>query len=433
MIALKEHPLRPDAAGLDKLPTGKRCASAAEPRLVSRAPPFRPSSTFLQTVLGACLGAVSCLALAAPSVEAASWSDAKSTEAHALVERFLKTVDSTDPDLPAAALSLAIGSRGALYMARGYGEAAPGVPATAHTVYHVGSIAKQFTAAAVLDLIARHARLRNGQQLDLDLPLNEIFDGVEHWAGLGKGRKKHPVTLRNLLTMTSNLPNFTRRPPPETNPWGRIGAPELLSEVKKMQPWGWPNTFEYSNTSYFLLSEVMEEAIPPGARRPSAYRAYLQDVVFPRAKLVETGFIGAYPDGANVALPVGRRLPVFDQPNWLKGSADLASSAADLFAWNKAFMEGRVLPPEYAALMISGAGRVSPEIYYGMGWFVEYKQKQELFSHAGMVPGFTSMNMIAAETTGDRGWTAVTLLLNTDVAADGLEFLAKELIRLADR
>lgn len=373
------------------------------------------------------------VAFVASSATAGTWSDAKSAETHALVERFLKSVDATDPDLPEVALSLAIGSRGTLYMARGYGEAAPGVPATAHTVYHVGSIAKQFTAAAVLDLIARDAHLRNGKTLDLDLPLNEIFDGVEHWAQLGAGRKKHQVTLRNLLNMTSNLPNFTRRPPPETNPWGRIGAPELLSEVKKMRPWGWPNSFEYSNTSYFLLSEVIEEAIAPGARHPSTYRAYLRDVVFPRAGLVETGFISAYPKDAQVALPVGRRLPVFDQPNWLKGSADLASTATDLFAWNKAFMEGRVLPPEYAALMISGAGRVSPEIYYGMGWFVEYKENYELFCHAGMVPGFTSMNMISAKTTGDRGWTAVTLLLNTDVAADGLEFLAKELIRLADK
>lgn len=417
-MAQTEHLLCPVCPGRIELPAGKRRALAAGTRPVP-------------TIFGLGAGVIAFLLFAVMPAAAASWSVEKAAEADMLVARFLQTVNASDADLPEVALSLAIGQRGTLLLAKGYGEAAPGVPATAHTVYHVGSIAKQFTAAAMLDLIARHARLRNGKALDLDLALNEIFDGVDHWAGAG--RRQNAVTLRNLLTMTSNLPNFTRRPPPETNPWGRIGAPELLNEVKKMRPWGWPNSFEYSNTSYFLLAEVMEEAVLPGEKRPSAYHDYLLGVIFPRAGLVETGFIGHYPAASTVALPVGRRLPVFDQPSWLKGSADMASSAADLFAWNKAFMEGRVIPPEYAALMISGAGRVSPEIYYGMGWFVEYRKNQEVFSHAGMVPGYTSMNMIAAATEGDRGWTSVTVLVNTDVAADGLDFLAKELMRLAQR
>ena len=376
------------------------------------------------TIVAALLG------LASPVVAAAAWRPAKAAEVEHVVEQFLVHLNASHPDLPEAALSLSIGSRGMLLLAKGFGEAAPGVPASAHTVYHVGSIAKQFTAAAVLDLVARHAHLRNGTALSLDLELADIFDGVEHWTAQGRGTRKNAVTLRNLLTMTSNLPNFTRRPPPATNPWGRIGAPELLSKVKKMRPWGWPNTFEYSNTSYFLLAEVIEEAVLPEDARPSAYDAYLRRNIFPRAGLVETGFIGDYSPGSHVALPVGRRLRVFDQPSWLKGSADMTSSAADLFAWNAAFMEGRVLPPEYSALMITGAGRVSPEIYYGMGWFVEYRREHEVFSHAGMVPGYTSINMIAAETGGDRGWTSVTLLLNTDVAPDELQNLAKELMRL---
>lgn len=420
-MAQNEHPLGPVWSGRIGLPAGARRALAAGSRLVR----------VCLARMSAAVVAISGLMLTAGPTSAAAWSFEKAIEADLVVERFLAHINASDPDLPEAALSLSIGSRGTLLLAKGYGDAAPGVAATAHTIYHVGSIAKQFTAAAMLDLIARGARLRNGTPLSLDLELAEIFDGVEHWAAYGTGRRKQAVTLRNLLSMTSNLPNFTRRPPPTTNPWGRIGAPELLSEVKKMRPWGWPNTFEYSNTSYFLLSEVMEEAVLPGKPRPTAYYDYLRRSIFPRAGLVETGFIGHYAPGSALALPVGRRLPVFDQPSWLKGSADIASSAADLFAWNTAFMEGRVLSPEYAALMITGAGRVSPELYYGMGWFVEYRKEHELFSHAGMVPGFTSMNMIAAETGGDRGWTSVTVLVNTDVAADELQNLAKELMRLA--
>ena len=418
-MAPNEHFQSPLLWGRIGLPAAKRRVLAASVRSV-RARAWSMAAA----------GAMALLWVAS-SAAAASWDAKKAAEIDHVVERFLTYLDASHPDLPRAALSLAIGSRGTLLHANGYGEAAPGLPASAHTVYHVGSIAKQFTAAAVLDLVARHAHLRNGTPLGLDLALAEIFDGVEHWTSHDTGPRRRNVTLRNLLTMTSNLPNFTRRPPPDTNPWGRIGAPELLSEVKKMRPWGWPNTFEYSNTSYFLLAEVIEEAVMPGEARPSAFHDYLRRNIFPRAGLVETGFIGDYAPGSQVALPIGRRLPVFDQPNWLKGSADMTSSAADLFAWNTAFMEGRVLPPEFSALMITGAGRVSPEIYYGMGWFVEHRRDHEVFTHAGMVPGYTSINMIAAETRGDRKWTSVTLLLNTDVAPDEMQSLAKELMRLA--
>src|SRR5690606_13450568 len=177
----------------------------------------------------------------------------------------------------------------------------------AHTVYHVGSLAKQFTAAAVLDLVGRKARLRDGTPLTLDLALARIFDGVEHWPGVDAENGTQPVTLRTLLTMTSNLPNFTRLPPSSTDPWGRIGAPELLSELKKLRPSGWPNTFEYSNTSYFLLAEAIEEAVAPGESAPHSHHEYLRRVIFPRAGLVETGFVDDPASGRAVARPIHRK------------------------------------------------------------------------------------------------------------------------------
>jgi CubicO group peptidase (beta-lactamase class C family) len=304
------------------------------------------------------------------------------------------------------------------------------VPASPRTIYHVGSLTKQLTAAGVLDLIDRGATLRSGATLKLDAPLAQIFNGVEHWANAGE----RPVTVRSLLTMTSNLPNFTRRPPVATDPWGRIGAPELLSAIKMLRPWGWPDSFEYSNTSYFLLAEVIEEAIAPGEAAPSAHRDYLRSVIFPRAGMTETGFVGDYAAGTSVARPIYRRRPAFDQPDWLKGSADVASNVVDMFAWNKALMEGRVLSGAMRELMLSDAARVAPQDYYGMGWFIRHEEKRDVFSHSGLVPGFTSFNMIVRVKGGadmDRAeWLSVTLLLNSD-EIDGLDGLAEDLIGLA--
>lgn len=366
-------------------------------------------------------------------------SAAKAQAADALIAQFLARVHAAAGPLPKASLAVSIGSQDGLALAKGYGDMAPGVPATAETIYHIGSLAKQFTAAAVLDLIGRKATLRDGTPLTLDLALARIFTGVEHWPGVDARNGAQPVTLRSLLTMTSNLPNFTRVPPSATNPWGRIGAPELLSELKKLRPSGWPNTFEYSNTSYFLLAEVIEEAVAPGDTLPRAHNDALRRAIFPRAALVDTGFVGDDMRPRATARPIYRKRPIFDQPDWLKGSADIASSATDLYAWNAALMAGRVLPRDLLALMLSDGARVTPDLYYGMGWFVEHRAGRDVYWHSGLVPGYTSYNMISAapETKAEaagaesrRAWTSVTLLVNTDFA-EGLDVLADDLIRLA--
>lgn len=375
--------------------------------------------------------AVALLLLGPMALEAnaAEWSDGKSLRADVIVANFLRQIDAPAPELAKASLVYGVSARDGLIASKGYREARAGVPATAHTIYHIGSLAKQFTAAGVLDLIGRGATLRDATPFSLDLPLSRVFSGVSHWPGVATDLDKQPVTLRTLLTMTSNLPNFTRLPPSSTDPWGRIAASDLLSEVKKLKPSGWPNTFEYSNTSYFLLAEAMEEAVLPGETAPKSHRTHLRKNVFPRAGLAETGFVGESIPGSVEAIAIHRRRPVFDQPDWLKGSADITSSISDLAAWNAALMEGKILSKDMRAAMFADGARVTPDIYYGMGWFIEHGETADYYSHSGLVPGFTSYNIIAASPTAPD-WVAVSVLVNTDVA-EGIDVLARDLLRLA--
>jgi D-alanyl-D-alanine carboxypeptidase len=368
-------------------------------------------------------------AVASPPAMAIDWSQEMATAADGAVQTFLYELDRQAPGLPKTSLVYGVATAKGMVASKGYRDAAPGVPAGIHTVYRVGSLAKQFTAAAVLDLIGRHARLRDGTPLSLDLPLSRVFSGVAHWPGLATELDKQPVTLRTLLTMTSNLPNFTRSPTAAMDPWGQIAAPDLLSEIKKLAPSGWPNTFEYSNTSYFLLAEVIEEAVRPGAAAPFAHRRYLRDAIFAAAELAENGFVDEPMPGTVLAVGIPRNKPVFDQPDWLKGSADITSSIADLARWNAALMAGRVLPPDLMKTMFSDGARVTPDIYYGMGWFIEHADGVDVYSHSGIVPGFTSYNFIAAHPeTAD--WISVSILINTD-AGEGLDVLARDLLRIA--
>jgi CubicO group peptidase (beta-lactamase class C family) len=362
---------------------------------------------------------VAALLLLPGVARAADWSPQKAARVDALVRQFLKPRASA-PAVPA--LSIAIGMNDQLVLAKGYGLARPDASASAQTVYHIGSLTKQFTAAAVLRLIETGARTPvSAQPLHLDTPMREIFEGVDRWAA----PDEPPITMRSLLTMTSNLPNFTLRPPAGADPWGAVATPQLLAALKALPPHGWPNTFEYSNTGYFLLASALD-AVFAGERRHTDFRGYVRAAIVSPLGLSQTGFVDDYAPGSDVAQPNYRRRPAFAQPHWLDGCGDMASNVIDLFAWNKALMNRSILNDQSVRLMFSDAARVDPLTYYGMGWFIGHDGDWDSFHHSGSVPGYTAYNAILKQTrTG--AWLSVTLLTNSD-GVEGLDQLADEIL-----
>jgi CubicO group peptidase (beta-lactamase class C family) len=354
------------------------------------------------------------LLLLLPGAALADWRSLKAAQVEVLVERYLKPRDGV---VIPTALSVSIGIDGNMVLAKGFGEARAGTPATQQTVYHIGSLTKQFTAAVMLKLIESGARAPlSGRPLTLDTPVREIFDGVDSWSAADAS----PITVRSLLTMTSNLPNFTQRPPPGADPWGAVDAPKLFAALKRQSPHGWPNTFEYSNTGYFLLAHIIEVALFSIEGKRTSLRDFLRAEVLGPAGMRHTGFAGDYADGSEVAEPHFRRRPAFAQPHWLDGCGDMASNVVDLFAWNQALMQGRLIGASSRRAMFSDAARVDPLTYYGMGWFVVHDDQWDSFYHSGSVPGFTSYNAILQR--HDTGaWISVTLLTNSD----GVEDLAQ--------
>ena len=340
-----------------------------------------------------------------------------------LAERFLEPHALPAP-APPPSISIVIGGNDRLLHARAYGEAHAGIPATERTVYHIGSLTKQFTAAAVLHLIEERVTAPlTGAPLTLDTPMQAIFEDVDNWTAEGEP----PITVRSLLTMTSNLPNFTRRPPENVDPWGAVPAPRLLNELKKWSPQGWPNSFEYSNTGYFLLAQIIGRVAPLAA--DGSYRDYVRAATIEKAGMTHTGFVGEYAPGSDIADPHYRRKPAFAQPDWLNGCGDMASNAIDLFAWNRALMAGGVIAPSSLGQMFSDGARVGPTSYYGMGWFIEHDDGWDKFSHSGSVPGYTSYNAIRKR-HADGAWLSVTLLTNSD-GVEGLDELADEIFDAA--
>lgn len=363
--------------------------------------------------------------LQAAPARAGDWAD-KRVELAELVSRFGRALSAHGSG--SAALSIAIGADGQVQYTSASGFARPGQPATPDTVYRIGSLTKQFTAAAILRLIEDGARSRaTGRPLALDAPVADFFGGVEAWQVEGQA----VITVRSLLNMTSNLPNFTRRPPDGLDPWGAVPASRLLAEVKRLRPSGWPNSFEYSNTSYFLLAELMETLVVGEPGRPVDYRNYLRGAMFRPAGLAATGFADDQGAARDAAIGNFKRKPVFADADWLKGSGDMFSSATDIFRWNKALFGGQVMSKMLRDEMLKEGGRITPTDFYGMGFFISPKTAWIRYSHTGAVPGFTSANAVSVRRS-DQSWRSVTLLMNGE-GVEGLDQLADDMLNVLER
>src|SRR5690606_9614028 len=144
---------------------------------------------------------------AGSAANAASWSPEKARRTLELTQHFLKP-DREPPRAPA--ISIAIGLDGRLLLAEGLGEETPGHRASAHTIYRIGSLTTQLTAAESLRMSEeRTIAQRTSKPMDLDTHVSDVSDGVGHWQASWQA----PITPRSIRNMTSNLPNFTRRPP----------------------------------------------------------------------------------------------------------------------------------------------------------------------------------------------------------------------------
>lgn len=365
-------------------------------------------------------------AFAAPAAHA-EWSAKEKATAAALANAFVEPQAGSDV-AQAPGLSIAVSRNGEVIYSAGFGEARPSVSATADTVYQVGSISKQFTAAAVLSLIERDTRVRaSSAPLTLDTPIAEVIPGAMAWTIEGGP----PITVKHLLSMTSNLPNFTRRPPEEIDPWGAVPAPRLLDALTHLVPSGYPGSFEYSNTSYFLLAELIESPLLDGA--PRDYRHVVKSMAWDKAALPSTGFRDEPRFFDRFAAPHYKRRPAFLMSDWLKGSGDAASTVLDLQAWNRALVSGDVVHKPLLDEMFSENARVDVWTWYGMGWFIAHKDGVDYFTHSGSVPGYTAYSLIARTShtgTSQEDWASVTILTNSD-GVEGLDELARVLGEMA--
>jgi len=257
-------------------------------------------------------------------------------------------------------------------LAAGYGMAdrEKQVALTAETPISIGSITKQFTAAAIL-------KLQEQGKLKIDDPIGRYLPGVPS--------DKRAITLKELLTHTAGLQSDYGSTDDE-----KVGRAEYLARVMKAPLDAAPGArFEYSNAGYSLLAAIVE-LVTHGS-----YERYLHDDLFVPAGMLDTGYslqrkslaaVG-YRDDKRWGTISGRDYPD-GEPYWnLLGNGGIQSTPADMLRWDRALDTGTVLRPSSVAALqtgyVSEGEGGGPPSQYGFGWSIVQTPHGKLVTHNG--------------------------------------------------
>ena len=218
-------------------------------------------------------------------------------------------------EIPALALAITDGER--IVWAEGFGEAQPGVPADADTLFRVGSVSKLFTDIAV---VARH----EAGELDLDAEVSEFLPGFTP-AGVPE---EGGVTLRRLMAHRAGL---VREPP--VGHYFDDSDPSLAATVESLN--GVPLVFppgtrqKYSNAGIAVVGRVLEHA----AGMPFA-EAVTREVLTPLGLESSSFSLAAAPADriANASMWSydGREFPAPDFPLGMAPAGSMVTSVRDL-------------------------------------------------------------------------------------------------------
>ncbi|MCB9876555.1 MAG: beta-lactamase family protein [Planctomycetes bacterium] len=337
---------------------------------------IRSTVPSLLGVLLATLPLVPCPARQHPSaVQQLPSGDALTTRVDEAVARALENP-------MAVGLSVGIGHGGRVQLGKGYGQAEREFSSAAGpaTMFRIGSVTKQFTAALVMRLVEQG-------KVALDDPLSRFVPADEFATG------DRVVTVRHLLDHTSGIPSYTDI----GEQWEKVRPLELSHAELLALVAGKPFDFEpgqdwrYNNTGYYLLGMLLEKV------HEKPYAQVVLDELCAPLGLERTRYDSnseLIPDRAQ-----GYQLKddalANDEPLGMSqpGAAGaLLSTGGDLVRWSMALSGGKVVTPESFARMTTAT--VLPDgrdTGYGFGLMVGEFAGWRCVQHGGGINGFQSI------------------------------------------
>jgi CubicO group peptidase (beta-lactamase class C family)/D-alanyl-D-alanine dipeptidase len=316
-------------------------------------------------------------------------------------------------------LSIAIIDDQQTVWAQGFGmaDASAQKPATAQTVYRIGSVSKLFTDIGIMQLVERG-------ELNLDAPITNYLPDFRPHNPFGA-----PITLRQLMSHRSGL----LREPPVGN-YFETSEPSLALTVRSLNDTELvfaPNTHtKYSNAAIAVVGYLLESR----SRQPFA--KYLKSSVLDRMGLMHSSF---EPDPKLIANLAKAQMWTYDgltfnAPTFQLGMApagSMYSTVTDLGRFLSVLMargqtnNGALLKPETIEQMWSPqfpnpSGRV-----FGLGFIVRSLDGHRLVGHGGAIYGFaTTLDLLPEDKVG------VVVTATKDAANAVTERIGEETLKL---
>ncbi|MEO1485427.1 MAG: serine hydrolase domain-containing protein [Bacteroidota bacterium] len=282
----------------------------------------------------------------------------------------------------APGFSIAVFKGNQILMEKQYGTAHldHDVPVTAETVFDIGSIAKQFTAAAILLLEAEG-------KLSLKDPAYQYIENLPRY-------KKGDPTIEHLLNQTSGIKEVDDFLEVVDVFWrDYISHSMLLNIITKVDELRFaPGAyFNYTNANYILLASIIEEV------SGMSYESYLYKAIFEplgmKNTLVNTD---AYRTIKNRAIGYIEDEQVYYKSHYYgllyKGDGQIITNPRDMFQWHLGIKNATIGSPELWKRMQTKAKlNNGTEINYGLGVEFETHNGYEAHGFDGMITsGFVS-------------------------------------------
>jgi D-alanyl-D-alanine carboxypeptidase len=291
-------------------------------------------------------------------------------------------------------LSVAVGYRGRVIFAKGYGKAdlASGAPMAARTRVGIGSLLKQMTSGALLTL-ARDKLLSIDDKVNVALP-RYIYG--------------NRMTLRQLSTMSSGLQGASTQPSGDET-FGIVGAStgnstvaQVYAKLNAHPPIRPADTqWDYANIGYWLLGRTIDAATKV------TYAEAMQTRVFGPLGMKTAYIRGSQPD-ANLATGYSRFADgTFHRcPELNFATSDAAGmgamTASDVIVWDEAVRAQRLVQGSLAKAMFAPTGLALPKNAglpgdsYAMGWYTRNDPvfARGVYDHDGNTNLYTSENIL---------------------------------------
>lgn len=265
-----------------------------------------------------------------------------------------------------------VGRGNEVLFSKGYGSADLewDIPNAPNTKFRLGSVTKQFTAAAILLLEER------GKLSVNDLVKKYMPDAPAAW---------DKITIMNLLTHTSGIPNFTGFSDyPKLEPF-RTTTAELVTRFRdKPLDFATGEKFSYSNSGFVLLTYILEKATG------GTYEKFVQDNIFTPLGMKDSGV-----DSNSAVIHHRASGYVFAKDHFEnagfinmtvpQGAGALYSTTDDLFKWEQGLFGGKLLNAASLEKMTTPF-----KDNYAFGLMVRTANGHKMIEHGGGIEGFNT-------------------------------------------